>query len=119
MGHFLAGLREALPQFLHVASLTSAFKRVGILAYYDYSDPAVTSWSGWCNPTHPASAASLIAFAETIDCSGGGGERGAAVHCAPPIALGLALRRSHWTWSLTRMPAPNTPHHARSPRRLA
>lgn len=37
MHGFLQGIREALPQFFHIATMTGAFDRIGIISYYDYS----------------------------------------------------------------------------------
>lgn len=51
MNHYLASLRDSLPQIISVSALTGCFSRIGLLAYRDYGDRRLLEWSGWLNPS--------------------------------------------------------------------
>lgn len=67
MGAFLEAISATLPQYLNIAHLTNAFSRIGVLAYYDYSDKHITRWSGWYT-----SLKDLSKFADGLRPAGGG-----------------------------------------------
>lgn len=47
MSSYLESLRTTLPQVISISSLTDCFSRIGLLAYKDYCDKELLTWSGW------------------------------------------------------------------------
>lgn len=47
MSSYLESLRTTLPQVISISSLTDCFSRIGLLAYKDYCDEELLTWSGW------------------------------------------------------------------------
>jgi hypothetical protein len=60
----LNALRTSIPEILALAKLSGAFRRLGVLAYKDYCDDEITSWSEW--------NADLPEFVRKLQPSGGG-----------------------------------------------
>ncbi|KAG8945086.1 hypothetical protein FRC04_001247 [Tulasnella sp. 424] len=51
MGVFLTALNQSIPEVIGLSTMSGAFKRLGIIAYRDYTDDPIIEWSGW-NPTN-------------------------------------------------------------------
>ncbi|KAG8918376.1 hypothetical protein FRC01_001897, partial [Tulasnella sp. 417] len=64
MGVFLTALSQSIPEILGLSAMSGAFKRLGIIAYRDYTEDPVVEWSGW-NPTN------LNEFARNLEPDGG------------------------------------------------
>ncbi|KAG8906994.1 hypothetical protein FRC00_012196, partial [Tulasnella sp. 408] len=56
---------QSIPEILGLSAMSGAFKRLGILAYRDYTANRVVEWSGW-NPTN------LNEFAKSLILESGG-----------------------------------------------
>jgi hypothetical protein len=61
----LDALRKSIPEILALARLSGAFSRLGVLAYRDYSDSEVVTWSEWNTPDLPD-------FVRKLEPTGGG-----------------------------------------------
>jgi hypothetical protein len=63
----LESLRTSIPEILALSQLSGVFKRLGVIAYKDYSDDPdeIVSWSGWNRPD-------LVDFVTALRATGGG-----------------------------------------------
>lgn len=74
MNHYLASLKDSLPQIISISALTGCFSRIGLLAYRDYGDKDLLEWSGWLNPSlvdSDATQPDLPAAARSLQAHGG------------------------------------------------
>lgn len=51
MSSYLQSLRTTLPQVISLSALSDCFSRLGLLAYRDYCDKELLTWSGWLTPS--------------------------------------------------------------------
>lgn len=76
MDHYLKSLQVSLPQIISLSALTNCFRRLGIIAYRDYCDNDVVTWSGWFEPAADGAKAQaqvdLIKMAKDLEALGGG-----------------------------------------------
>jgi hypothetical protein len=73
MSSYLESLRTTLPQVISISSLTDCFSRIGLLAYKDYCDKELLTWSGWLAPSGQSDEkVDLIKSAKDLYPMGGG-----------------------------------------------
>ena len=73
MSSYLESLRTTLPQVISISSLTDCFSRIGLLAYNDYCDKELLTWSGWLAPSGQSDEkVDLIKSAKDLYPMGGG-----------------------------------------------
>ena len=73
MSSYLESLRTTLPQVISISTLTDCFSRIGLLAYKDYCDRELISWSGWLTSSEGLSEdVDLLRFARELYPMGGG-----------------------------------------------
>ncbi|KAF7973109.1 hypothetical protein HWV62_16222 [Athelia sp. TMB] len=67
MGEYLNALKTSIPEILGLAQLSGVFRRLGVLAYRDYTEPENERivWSGW-NPDD------ILGFVNRLEPDGGG-----------------------------------------------
>jgi hypothetical protein len=70
MGVYIDSLKETIQLTIALFKLTGVFCRLGILSYYDYCDPEVYKWSGWCSTSEELNH--LSQFVRSLKAFGGG-----------------------------------------------
>ena len=76
MEDYLASLQLSLLRIIPLSTLTDCFSRIGLLAYKDYCDKDVLSWSGWLTPSAMSDepAVDLVEMVKRLEPFGGGDE---------------------------------------------
>lgn len=75
MSSYLTSLRTTLPQVISISTLTDCFSRLGLLAYKDYCDNDLLTWSGWLTPSEATTSnekVDLLESARRLYPMGGG-----------------------------------------------
>jgi hypothetical protein len=75
MSPYLKSLRTTLPQVISISTLTDCFSRLGLLAYKDYCDNDLLTWSGWLTPSEATASnekVDLLESARQLFPMGGG-----------------------------------------------
>jgi hypothetical protein len=75
MSSYLESLRTTLPQVISISTLTDCFSRLGLLAYKDYCDRELLTWSGWLTPSETSTSdekVDLLKSARDLYPMGGG-----------------------------------------------
>lgn len=75
MSSYLESLRTTLPQVISISTLTDCFSRLGLLAYKDYCDKELLTWSGWLTPSEASTSdekVDLLKSARELYPMGGG-----------------------------------------------
>ena len=73
MSSYLDSLRTTLPQVISISKLTSCFSRIGLLAYKDYCDKELLTWSGWLSEESNGDVDLLKSARELYPMGGGDG----------------------------------------------
>lgn len=73
MSSYLESLRTTLPQVISISTLSDCFSRLGLLAYKDYCDMDLLTWSGWLTPSDGLDTkVDLLKSARELYSMGGG-----------------------------------------------
>ena len=72
MSSYLESLRITLPQVISISTLTDCFSQLGLLAYKDYCDKDLLTWSGWLTSSTSDPKVDLLNSARELEPTGGG-----------------------------------------------